>query len=76
MAEPPAGVTVTWTVESGWPLPSRIGCLLLVRLSVADTPGSFCASCCRPMAAVGAGSGATSTVTVDVALPPAVLVSV
>ena len=70
---PEAGVTVIVTVLSASAVPTRIGLVLAVRLSVADAPVSSAASCLRPMVGwVGAvWSSTNELVPVDETLPAA-----
>src|SRR4051812_29589897 len=73
MAPPEAGVTVIVTVLLASAVPTRIGFVLPVRLSVDDVPVSLAASCLRPMTgAVGAvWSSTNALVPVAETLPAA-----
>src|SRR5207237_1070598 len=71
IAPPEAGVIVMVTVLLASPVPTSVGLVLLVRLSVADVPVSLVASCLRPIAAVGAVWSSVNEPVAVVLLPAA-----
>src|SRR5207248_2491233 len=71
MAPPEAGVRVMVTVLEGSPVPTSVGLVLLVRLSVAEVPVSLAASCVRAIVAVGAVWSSVNAPVAVVVLPAA-----